>query len=233
VAEPLLGAGGVIIPPMTYWPRIQDICRRYGVLLVVDEVICGFGRTGRMWGCDTFEIEPDVITMAKGLTSGYLPMSAVGLSDEIADEIRGGGVLHHGFTYSGHPVAAAVAVANLRVIDDEKLIGRVDRETGPRLAMHVAGISRHPLIGEARSCGLIAGFEIVRSKAARRRFEPAMRAASVVRDACYQEGLVVRAIREGFALCPPLSITVGQLDELVDRLAAGLDRATHALERLG
>lgn len=231
VGEPLMGAGGVIIPPGTYWPRIQEICREHDVILVVDEVICGFGRTGRMWGCDTFGIEPDVITMAKGLTSGYVPMSAVALSAGIADVLRTTGVLQHGFTYSGHPVAAAVAVANLRVIEGDDLIGGVERDTGPRLARRLEDIARHPLLGEVRSCGLIAGGEIVRSKVGNERFEPGGRAAAVVRDACYAEGLVLRAIREGFALCPPLTITVGEVDTLVDRLAAGLDRAAHTLAR--
>jgi len=231
VAEPLLGAGGVVVPPASYWPRVQAICRRHDVLLVADEVICGFGRTGRMWGSDTFDIAPDAITMAKGLTSGYVPMSAVALSGRIASGLRDAGVLQHGFTYSGHPVAAAVAVANLRVIDAEDLVGRVARDVGPYFRSRLAALEAHPIVGEVRSCGLIAGFEVVRPGGGRRRFEPAGRAGAVVRDACLEAGLIVRAIRDGFALCPPLTITRDEIDLLAERLGTGLDAAAETLAR--
>lgn len=229
VGEPILGAGGVVVPPATYWPRVQEICRRHGVLLLVDEVICGFGRTGRMWGCETFGIEPDAITMAKGLTSGYVPMSAVALSRDIADVLRDAGPLQHGFTYSGHPVAAAVAVANLRVIEREGLIDRVREEAGPHLRDRLDALASHPLVGEVRGCGLLAGLEIVVPGTARERFEPAGRAGIAMRDACLAEGLIVRAIRDGLALCPPLTITRDEIDLVAERLAAALDRAARAL----
>lgn len=229
VAEPLLGAGGVVIPPDSYWPRVQQICRRHDVLLVVDEVICGFGRTGNMWGSQTFGIAPDLITMAKGLTSGYIPMSAVAMSDRVADVVRDAGILQHGFTYSGHPVAAAVAVANLQVIEDDALVRRTAEETGPHLRSRLAALADHPLVGEVRVCGLIAGLELVVPGSARRRFDPAGRAGAAVRNACLDAGLIVRAIREGIAVCPPLTIGRNEIDLLVDRLTLGLDRSAQVL----
>ena len=231
VGEPLLGAGGVIVPPASYWPRVQEICRRHDVLLVADEVICGFGRTGRMWGCETFGIEPDVLTMAKGLTSGYVPMSAVAISRRLREVLWNGGVWQHGFTCSGHPVAAAVAVANLTLIEAEGLIERVAREVGPYFGASLAKLRGHPIVGEVRSCGLIAGLELVRPGGGRARFEPPGLAGAVVRDACWEEGLIVRAIRDGIALCPPLTIRREEIDQLSERLDRALERARRALER--
>jgi putrescine aminotransferase len=231
IGEPVLGAGGVIVPPDSYWPRIQEICREHDVLLVADEVICGFGRTGRTFGCGRYEIEPDLMTMAKGLTSGYFPMSALAIGPRVAACIRDGGVLQHGFTYSGHPVGAAVALANLKVIADEGLVERAGNESGPRLQAELASLTDLPMVGEVRGVGMIAGLELVRDGATRERFEPAGRAAGLVRDRCLEEGLVVRQIREGLAVCPPLTISDEEIGLLGERLRSGIERAADELGR--
>jgi len=227
--EPLMGAGGVIVPPASYWPAVQEICRRHGVLLLADEVICGFGRTGRDWGSQTFGIEPDLMTMAKGLTSGYVPMSALALSEPIAEVLRRGGVLQHGFTYSGHPVAAAVALANLQLIEREGLAARAGGAIGQRFQQGIRSLESSPLVGETRGVGLIAGVELVRDRETGARFEPAGHAASRALTLCLEEGLIVRSIREGLAICPPLTITSEEIDELVAKLARALSRLADEL----
>jgi putrescine aminotransferase len=235
-AEPLQGAGGVIVPPVSYWPAVQEICRRHDVLLLADEVICGFGRTGRRFGCETFafEPEPDLMTMAKGITSGYVPLSVLALGPRVAETLRSGGVLQHGFTYSGHPVAAAVALANLAVIEKEDLVERTRTSTGPRFQQALGALAELPvvgeIIGEVRGVGLIAAIELVRDRATRQRFEPPGHAARRAFELCLEEGLVVRAIREGLALCPPLTISDGEIDELIARLRRALERLPRALE---
>ena len=160
IGEPVQGAGGVIVPPQSYWPEIQRICRKYDVLLVADEVICGFGRTGNWFGCETYGITPDLMPMAKGLSSGYLPIAAVAMSDRIFDGIRSGGIMSHGFTYSGHPVACAVAIANINIIRSEKLVERVRDDIGPYFQRILARLAAsHPLVGEARGVGLMAALQ--------------------------------------------------------------------------
>jgi putrescine aminotransferase len=212
IGEPVMGAGGVIVPPMSYWPEVQRVCREHDVLLIADEVICGFGRTGRWWGCDTFGIEPDLMTMAKGLTSGYLPMSALGVGDRVADALENAGKLFHGFTYGGHPVCAALAVRNLDLLREEGLVERVERETGPRLQRGLReALEGHPLVGEVRGVGLIAAAELSR---------PA--AAELVRERCAEHGLIVRSIRDSVAVCPPLVIALDELDRLVETLAQAI-----------
>jgi len=228
-AEPVMGAGGVIVPPDSYWPAVQEICRRHDVLLLADEVICGFGRTGRDWGCQTYGIEPDLMTMAKGLTSGYLPLSALALGGRMAEVLRRGGVLQHGFTYSGHPVSAAVALANLGVIDDEKLVARAGGALGAHFQRGIRSLAASPLVGETRGVGLIAGIELTKDGAAGTRFEPAGHAASRAFALCLEEGLIVRSIREGLAVCPPLTITEGEIDSLVERLGRALGRLEREL----
>ena len=223
-AEPLMGAGGVIPPPDSYWPAVQEVCRRHEILLLADEVICGFGRTGRDWGSQTYGIEPDMLTMAKGLTSGYLPMSALALSEPIADVLRHGGVLQHGFTYSGHPVAAAVALANLELIEAEGLAARAGGAAGARFQQGIRSLESLALVGEARGVGLIAGIELVKDAQSGARFEPAGHAASRALALCLEEGLIVRSIREGLAVCPPLTISEDEIDTLVARLGRALAR---------
>jgi putrescine aminotransferase len=223
-AEPLQGAGGVIVPPDSYWPAVQEICRRHDVLLLADEVICGFGRTGRRFGSEHFGIAPDLMTMAKGITSGYVPMSVLALGPRVADALRRGGVLQHGFTYSGHPVAAAVALANLDVIEKEGLVERTRSLTGPRLQRALKALEALPIVGEVRGVGLIAGIELVRDRATRERFAPAGSAGKRAFALALEEGLIVRSIREGLAVCPALSIRESEIDELVARLCRVLER---------
>ncbi len=209
IAEPVQGAGGVIIPPDGYWPRVEAICRKHGVLLVCDEVICGFGRLGDWFGFQHFGVTPDLVSMAKGLSSGYLPISAVGVADHIVATLREtGGDFIHGYTYSGHPTCAAVALANLDIIEREDLVRRTREETGPHLARALAALADHPLVGEARSIGLLGAIEIVADKRTRARFGGKEGIAGpIVRDLCIENGLMVRAIRDSIVTCPPLVIS--------------------------
>jgi len=225
IGEPVQGAGGVVIPPETYWPEINRICKAYDVLVVCDEVICGFGRTGEWFGHQTFGIEPDLIPMAKGLSSGYLPISAVGVGGRVADVlIEEGGEFFHGFTYSGHPTAAAVALANIELIRREGLVERVREETGPHLRTALDRLADHPLVGEVRAIGLLGAIELVADKATRARFEPAGRAGTLCRDHCFADNLVMRACGDTMVLSPPLVIDSHEIDEIVDRAARALDR---------
>ena len=228
-AEPLQGAGGVIVPPDSYWPAVQEICRRHDVLLLADEVICGFGRSGRRFGAEHFGIEPDLMTMAKGITSGYVPLSVLALGSRMADALRKGGVLQHGFTYSGHPVAAAVALANLDVIEKEGLVERTRSVTGPRFQRALKALEALPIVGEVRGVGLIAGIELVRDRDTGARFAPAGHAARRAFQLALEEGLVVRSIREGLAVCPALSIREDEIDELAARLRRVLERLAEEL----
>jgi putrescine aminotransferase len=228
--EPLQGAGGVIVPPASYWPRVQEICRRHDVLLVADEVITGFGRTGRWFGCETFGIEPDFVTLAKAITSGYVPLSAVMVGRRVADRLAEGGVLAHGFTHSAHPVACAVALENLRLLREEGVVERVAEKTGPHLQRRLReAFLGHPLVGEVRGVGLIAAVELSPDPARRARFEPEGEVGTrVLRDAL-DHGLLFRAVRDSLCVCPPLVIREEEIDELVERLAASVERTAREL----
>ncbi len=233
IGEPVQGAGGVIIPPANYWPLVEAICRKYGILMICDEVICGFGRTGNMWGHETMGVKPDIIAMAKGLSSGYLPISAVAVSEEIVKVLKTGGDFVHGFTYSGHPVAAAVALRNIEILEREGLVERTRSVTGPYLAKALAALSDHPLVGEARSVGLLGAIEIVADKATGARFGGAEGTAGpMMRDLCIANGLMVRAIRDSIVMCPPLIITTEQIDELVGKIRLALDAAEPKLRAI-
>jgi len=224
VGEPIQGAGGVIIPPETYWPEIQRICREHDILLVADEVICGFGRTGHWFACERFGIEPDLMTMAKGITSGYVPLSAVMISDKVGEVLEAGeGEFAHGYTYSGHPVACAVALANIDLIERDGLIAKVHDETGPYLAEKLAGLADHPLVGEVRSEGLLGAIELVADKASRKRFNPMGRVGTICRDHCFANGLVMRAVRDAMVMSPPLVIEKPEIDEMLDKARRCLD----------
>jgi putrescine aminotransferase len=226
IGEPAQGAGGVIIPPANYWPEVERIVRKYGILLVCDEVICGFGRTGNMWGHETMGVKPDMIAMAKGLSSGYQPISAVAVSKEIVDVLKTGGDFVHGFTYSGHPVAAAVALRNIEIMEREHLVERTRDDTGPYLAKMLVTLNDHPLVGETRSVGLLGAIEIVADKATGARFGGAEGTAGpMVRDLCIENGLMVRGIRDTIVMCPPLIISHAQIDEMIGIICKALDLA--------
>jgi putrescine aminotransferase len=230
IGEPIQGAGGVIIPPANYWPEVERICRKYGILLVCDEVICGFGRTGNWWGHETVGVSPDIIAMAKGLSSGYMPISATAVSKDIVDVLKTGGDFVHGFTYSGHPVAAAVALRNIEILEREHLIERTRTETGPYLAKALATLNNHPLVGETRSVGLIGAVEIVADKESGARFGGAEGTAGpMVRDLCIENGLMVRGIRDTIVMCPPLIITTEQIDAMISIIRQALDLAAPKL----
>ena len=234
IGEPVQGAGGVIIPPANYWPEVERIVRKYGILLVCDEVICGFGRTGNMWGHETMGVKPDMIAMAKGLSSGYQPISAVAVSKEIVDVLKTGGDFVHGFTYSGHPVAAAVALRNIEIMERENLVERTRSETGPYLAKALTTLNDHPLVGETRSVGLLGAVEIVANKTTGARFGGAEGTAGpMVRDLCIENGLMVRGIRDTIVMCPPLIITTAQIDEMVRIISLALDLAKGKLSSSG
>ena len=233
IGEPVQGAGGVIIPPAGYWQRIEAICRKYGILLVSDEVICGFGRLGRWFGFQHFGIRPDIVSMAKGLSSGYLPISATAVTTEITETLREGGEFVHGYTYSGHPTSAAVALRNLEILERERLVERTAEDTGPYIAKALDRLRDHPFVGEARSVGLIGGIEIVARKGSNERFGGKEgHAGPIVRDICIRRGLMVRAIRDTIVFCPPLIVSHEQLDRLVDTVRAALDEARPALMAL-
>ncbi len=224
IGEPIQGAGGVIIPPDTYWPEIQRICDRHGILLVADEVICGFGRTGHWFGSDLYGIRPDLMTVAKGLSSGYLPIGGVLVADRVADVlIDKGGEFAHGYTYSGHPVACAVASVNLALLQQENLVARTRDEMGPYLAAKWRQLAEHPLVGEARSVGLIGALELVRDKATRRFFDKRGEVGTICRDFCFQNGLIMRAVRDTLIISPPLVISREQVDELAEKAWRCLD----------
>ena len=232
-AEPVQGAGGVIIPPPGYWPRVAAIAKKHGVLLAVDEVICGFGRLGRWFGHQHYGVQPDIITMAKGLSSGYMPISANAVSAEMVKVIKTGGEFAHGYTYSGHPVAAAVALANLAIMEREDLPGRVANDVGPYLATALQRLAGHPLVGEVRSLGLLGAVEIVAEKGTNRRFaDKPGTAGPIIRDACIARGLMVRAIRDTIVMSPPLIISHDEIDQIIIRLADALDAVTPQLRAL-
>jgi putrescine aminotransferase len=224
VAEPIQGAGGVIIPPPTYWPEVQRICRHYDVLLVADEVICGFGRTGNWWGSETLDIAPDVVPMAKGLSSGYLPIAAVAFHDRIADVLAASGTeFAHGVTYHGHPAAAAVALENIHIMEEERLHNRAAGPIGAYFRERLMTLADHPLVGEVRTCGLIGCVELVEDKATRKTFPPERKVGLTCREHCFRNGLVMRAIRDGMVLSPPLIISEAEIDEIVDKAARAFD----------
>jgi putrescine aminotransferase len=235
VAEPVQGAGGVIIPPDGYWPRIEAICRKYGILLVSDEVICGFGRLGSWFGFQHYGYRPDLVSMAKGISSGYLPISAVGVADHIVEALRERGEdFVHGYTYSGHPTCAAVALKNLEILEREGLVERTKTDTGPYLAKGMAELAKHPLVGQARSLGLIGAVEIVAEPGTNKRFTgPVGKAGIIVRDICIKNGLMIRAVRDSLVMSPPLVITHAEIDRLLGVIRQSLDEAEPQLRALG
>ncbi|GMG83492.1 aspartate aminotransferase family protein [Paralimibaculum aggregatum] len=234
VAEPIQGAGGVIIPPETYWPEISRICAEREILLVADEVICGFGRTGRWFGSETFGIKPDLMPIAKGMTSGYVPMGGVLVHDRVAGPvIERAGEFAHGYTYSGHPVACAAGLANLAILREEGLVDRVREDIGPYLQERWLKLGEHPLVGEARMVGLIGALELVRDKERRTRFAEEGRTGTEARELSLANGLVMRATRDTLLIAPPLCLTHEEADMIAERAARTLDDLADAKARAG
>ena len=234
IGEPVQGAGGVIVPPETYWPEIQRICDRHGILLVSDEVICGFGRTGHWFGCERYGIRPDLMTFAKGVTSGYIPLGGVMVGQRVAEVlIARGGEFAHGYTYSGHPVACAVGVANLRLIRELGLVAHVHDDVGPYLARAFAQLATHPLVGEAQTCGLMGALQLVHDKSAGTLFPPAWEVGMVCRGHCFANGLIMRAVGDRMIVAPPLVISRAQIDEMVGLIGRCLDLTLADVRRNG
>lgn len=224
IGEPIQGAGGVIVPPSTYWPEIQRICDKYGILLIADEVITGFGRTGNWFGSQTFGIKPHIMTIAKGLSSGYQPIGGSVISDEVFNVVAEGGELYHGYTYSGHPVAAAVALENLRILQEEGIIDHVRNVAHPYLAERWAALTDHPMVGEAKLVGLMGSIALTPNKATRAKF--ASEAGTVgykVRERCFANNLVMRHVGDRMIIAPPLVITPAEIDVLIERAKKSLD----------
>lgn len=235
IAEPIQGAGGVIIPPQSYWPEIQRICRQHDVLLVADEVICGFGRTGRWFGCQSFGFEPDLLVFAKGVSSGYQPLGGVMLSDAVtARFVASAGEFFHGYTYSGHPTACAAGIANLRILRDEGIVERAARDTAPYLAERWHTLADHPLVGETRMLGLIGALELSPDPARRAPFPgEAGKVGLMCRERCFANGLVMRHVRDSMVVAPPLIISREQIDDLVARARRSLDETLAEARRAG
>ncbi len=238
IGEPVQGAGGVIIPPSTYWPEIQRICDKYGILLIADEVICGFGRLGRWFGSELFGIKPDLITFAKGVTSGYVPLGGVLVGDRVAKVlIERGGEFTHGFTYSGHPVACAAALENIRIIEEEQLVAKVADDTGPYLKQCFASLGEHPLVGYADSCGLVAGLNLVRKKGVtvheNELFDEDQGVGMLCRGHMFDNGVIMRAVGERMIVAPPLVMTRAQIDEMVALIRLCLDKTYDEVKAKG
>ena len=234
IGEPVQGAGGVIIPPRTYWPEIQRICDKYDVLLVSDEVICGFGRTGRWFGCQTFGFRPDFITFAKGVSSGYIPLGGVLVGDRVAQVlIDKGGDFNHGFTYSGHPVACAVALENIAILQRENLVSRIHDDIGPYFKEKFEALTDHPLVGAASAVGLMAGLVLVRDKATMEMFDADKSVGMVCRGHMFGNGMIMRAVDDRMIIAPPFVITRDQIDEMMTLIRACLDATLVDLKMRG
>ncbi|NRB16909.1 MAG: aspartate aminotransferase family protein [Rhodobacteraceae bacterium] len=230
IAEPVQGAGGVIIPPASYWPEIQRICDKYEILLIADEVICGFGRTGNWFGSETMGIRPDIMTIAKGLSSGYAPIGGSIVSDEIAAVI-GASEFNHGYTYSGHPVAAAVALENLRILEEEGVVAHVRDVAGPYLKEKWEALGDHPLVGEARIVGMMGSIALVPNKNSRAPFAEAGTAGFVCRERCFANNLVMRHVGDRMIISPPLVITIEEIDVMIARARKALDECYAELQK--
>lgn len=225
IAEPIQGAGGVIVPPETYWPEIQRICKKYDILLIADEVICGFGRTGSWFGSQTLGIKPDIMTVAKGLSSGYIPIGASIISDKVADVLRDTEI-NHGYTYSGHPVACAVALENLRILEEEKIVDNVRDVTAPYLRRKWEALVDHPMVGEAKIVGMMASIALTPDKATRAPFaSEAGTIGFITRDRCFANNVIMRSVGDRMVIAPPLTMTCDEIDILMERITTSLDEA--------
>jgi len=229
IAEPVMGAGGGLTPPRSYWAKVQAVLRKYDILFIADEVICGFGRTGNMWGSQTYELKPDMISCAKALSAGMQPISALLVNQRVfqamLDESRKLGNFAHGFTYAGHPVTTAVAMETLRIYDEMDMIGHVQR-VGPYMQQVLAKFTDHPLVGEVRGVGLLTGMEMVADKATRAPFDPARNVGAAVDKHARAHGLITRFIGDRIAFSPPLVVTESEIDDIAARLSRALDDAS-------
>ena len=233
IAEPVMGAGGVIIPPPTYYEKIQAVLKKYDILMVADEVICGFGRTGNMWGSQTLNIEPDILTCAKALSSAYLPISAVFIKEPMYQAFVKNseklGIFGHGYTYSAHPACAAAALRTQQLMEERDILGHV-RRVSPTFQARIQGFADHPLVGDARGVGLIGAVELVQDKATKKSFDPAAKVGAMVQKAAEGQGLIVRAMPgDCVGFCPPLIITEAEINEMFDRFGRALDEAERTL----
>ena len=235
IGEPVQGAGGVIIPPASYWPEIQRICNKYDILLIADEVICGFGRTGNWFGCDTLGIKADFMSIAKGLSSGYLPIGGVMISDKVARVlIEQGGEFNHGFTYSGHPASCAAALANIEIIERESLVARVRDDIGPYMQKRWAELADHPLVGEARMIGLMGAIELTSDKTKHAKFNAKQGTVGLMcRENCFANKLVMRHVGDSMIISPPLIISHAQVDELIEKAKRCLDLTLEQAKEAG
>ena len=226
VGEPVQGAGGVVVPPADYWPKIQAVLKKHDILLVADEVICGFGRTGNFWGSQTYGIEPDIMTMAKALSSAYLPISAVMINDKVYQGIADGsaerGTFGHGYTYSAHPAPAAVALETLKIYEERDILTHV-KELAPKLQQGLRRFRDHPLVGEVRGVGLIAAVELVADKATKAPFDPVGQVGGAFAANAQAEGLIIRNLGDSIGVCPPLIITEAEIGKLLDRFEKALE----------
>ena len=227
-AEPVMGAGGVIVPPTGYFEKVQAVLKKYDILMVADEVICGFGRTGNMWGSDTLNIQPDLLTCAKALSSSYLPISAVLISNDLYEPVRDQsgdlGGFSHGYTYSGHPVPAAVALETLKIYEERDIVGHV-QQVGPVMQAGLRAFADHPLVGEVRGVGLLAGVEVMADGPGRVPFDPAAKVGPKIQALCEENGLLIRAMADSIGFCPPLIIDEPTVKKMLDKFAKSLDQA--------
>ena len=234
IGEPIQGAGGVIVAPSTYWPEIQRICDKYGILLIADEVITGFGRTGNWFGSTTVGIKPHIMTIAKGLSSGYMPIGGSIVCDEVADTVGGAGDFNHGYTYSGHPVAAAVAAENLRILQEERVIEHVRDVAHPYLAEKWLKLADHPLVGEAKLVGLMGSIALTPNKATRAKFASDYGTVGFrCRERCFKNNLIMRHVGDRMIIAPPLVITPAEIDVLMERAVKSLDECYAGLKADG
>jgi 4-aminobutyrate--pyruvate transaminase len=229
-----MGAGGVIVPPRTYFQKIQAVLKKYDVLMIADEVICGFGRTGNMWGCDTFGIQPDILVCAKALSASYLPISAVLVSDAVYQGIAegtadGGPPFGHGYTYGGHPVSAAVAVETLKIYDEIDMIGHV-KKISPLMQNGLGQFRDHPLVGEVRGVGMVAAIEVVEDKASKKAFAPARKIGPYIDNLARKNGMIVRAMGDSIGFTPPLIMKPAEINEMVEKMGKTLDQTWAAIQ---
>lgn len=226
IAEPIMGAGGVLLPPATYFQKIQAVLKKYDILFIADEVICGLGRTGEMWGSITYDLKPDIITCAKALSAGYAPIGAVMTSkpiyDALVEQSKKIGMFSHGFTYTGHPVSSAVALATLQIYEQDEILSRV-RRLAPRMQQRLRAFGDHPLVGEVRGIGFIGAVELVADKSSHAAFHPAEGVGAYLNKRAHHHGLILRAIGDSIAFCPPLIISEDEIDLMCDRFALALD----------